>query len=78
PFKKLKKSFNRRTIKLFFKFLKQKISSVNLRSLFITKSLSNAVEIDSEFWERDFVLSLGSENPRSVDISRFFKVQNED
>ncbi|MGK0364657.1 MAG: hypothetical protein ACI85O_001715, partial [Saprospiraceae bacterium] len=27
-FKKLKKSFNRGTIKLFFKFLKQKISSV--------------------------------------------------
>ncbi|MFT4761898.1 MAG: hypothetical protein ACI9LN_003881, partial [Saprospiraceae bacterium] len=28
PFKKLKNAFNRRTIKGFFKFLKQKISSV--------------------------------------------------
>jgi hypothetical protein len=41
-------------------------------------TLCNTVEIDSEFWERDFVLSLGSENRRSVDISRLFKVQNED
>ena len=46
--------------------------------------ISNGVEIDSEFWERDFVLpdrnagqaSLGSKNPRSVDIFRLFKVQN--
>jgi hypothetical protein len=44
--------------------------------------LSNGVEIDSEFWERGFVLSdrnagqasLGSKNPRSVDVFRFFKV----
>ena len=48
--------------------------------------LSNGVEIDSEFWERGFVLpdrnagqaSLGSKNRRSVDIFRLFKVQNED
>ena len=44
--------------------------------------IRNGVEIDSEFWERGFVLSLGSENrinvaPIAIGV-RFFKVQNED
>ncbi|MGK0364625.1 MAG: hypothetical protein ACI85O_001683 [Saprospiraceae bacterium] len=38
--------------------------------------LRNGVEIDSEFWERGFVHSLGFKNRRSVDIFRLFKVQN--
>ncbi|MGK0363747.1 MAG: hypothetical protein ACI85O_000800 [Saprospiraceae bacterium] len=40
--------------------------------------LRNGVEIDSEFWEIDFVLNLDSKNRRSVDVFRLFKVQNED
>jgi hypothetical protein len=39
---------------------------------------SNGVEIDSEFWERGFVHSLGFKNRRSVDVFRLFKVQNMD
>jgi hypothetical protein len=45
--------------------------------------LSNDVEIDLEFWKRDFVLpdrnagqaSLGSKNRRSVDVFRLLKYE---
>ena len=66
----------------FFEFFRRRNHGVLWSNLLNQFYLSNGVEIDSEFWKRGFVLpdrnagqaSLGSENRRSGDIFRFFKV----
>ncbi len=55
----------------------EKLSTPTYHNLF-DLLLRNAVEIDSEFWGRDFVHSLGFENRINVDIFRLFEVQNMD